>query len=66
MTVCQETIQISHQAQSDQSPHCPHDENLGPKLLTERKVKTDQTGQMLRFSLTHFVGFVNRMPSHGI
>ena len=32
-------------AQSDQSLRCPHEENLGPELPTERTAKTDQTGQ---------------------
>ena len=35
-------------AQSDQSFHCPHEKSLGPKLPTERRAKTDQTGRMPR------------------
>ena len=44
--------------QSDQSPHCPHEERLGGVLPTERTVKTAQVDLSFCLSHTHFVVFV--------
>ena len=51
-------------AQSYQSIHCQHEDTLGPLLIIECTVKTDQTGRMPRLIWVfsghpcHFVGFV--------
>ena len=46
-------------AQSDQSLHCPHEENLDPQLPIERTAETDQTGGGC-WAHSHFIGFVMR------